>query len=169
MGIVMSMNTSDDKKQMTCCFTGHRNLPPDKYEDIKEATKREVVKLINKGVRYFGAGGALGFDTLAAQVILELKETYPEIRLVLILPCYNQTAKWKQEDIDIYEDIKSQCDKYVYTSKEYDNQCMFRRNRHLVDSSSYCICYMTKQNGGTAYTVNYAKQNKVEVINIATQ
>lgn len=167
MGLVMSMNTSNDKKQMTCFFTGHRNLPQDKDEDIKEATKREVIKLINKGVRYFGTGGALGFDTLAAQVVLELKETYPEIKLILVLPCYNQTAKWNYEDVEIYEYIKSRCDKYVYTSKEYDNQCMFKRNRHLVDNSSYCICYMNRQNGGTAYTVKRAKENNLGITNIA--
>ena len=160
----MSMNTSNDKKQMTCCFTGHRDLPQDKYEYIKETTKREVIKLINKGVRYFGTGGALGFDT--AQVVLELKETYPEIKLILVLPCYNQTVKWNREDIEIYELIKSQCDKFVYTSKEYDNQCMFRRNRYLVDNSGYCICYMNKPKGGTAFTVNYAKQKQLEIIKI---
>lgn len=152
---------------MTCCFTGHRNLPQDKYEDIKESTRREVIKLINKGVRYFGAGGALGFDTLAAQVVLELKEIYPDIKLILVLPCYNQTAKWNREDIEMYELIKSQCDKFVYTSKEYDSQCMFRRNKHLVDNSNYCICYLKRLKGGTAFTVNYAKQNHLEIINIA--
>ena len=157
----------DSKKQMTCCFTGHRYLPKDKLEEIKELTKTEVIKLISNGVKYFGAGGALGFDALAAQIILELKEDYPNIKLILVLPCYNQTLKWQKEDVIIYEDIKSKCDKYVYISKEYNNECMLKRNRHLVDNSHYCICYMNKQNGGTAYTVKYANDNQLKIINIA--
>ena len=157
----------DSKKQMTCCFTGHRHMPKDKYEEIKESTKSEVIKLINNGVRYFGAGGALGFDTLAAQIILELKKDYPKIKLILVLPCYNQTQKWGEKDIQIYEDIKSKCDKYVYISKEYNNECMLKRNRHLVDNSNYCICYFNKQTGGTAYTVRYAKERQLSIINIA--
>ena len=156
-------------RKKTCCFTGHRHISANQTVEIKSRLRSVIKNLISEGIIYFGAGGALGFDILAAQVVLELKETYPEIKLILVLPCYNQTAKWKKEDIEIYENIKSQCDKYVYTSKEYDGECMFKRNRHLVDNSGYCICYMNKQNGGTAYTVNYAKQNKVEVINIATQ
>ena len=56
---------------------------------------------------------------MAALTILKLKEKYPHIKLILVLPCQNQTCKWKQKDIDIYENIKSKCDKYVYTSKYY--------------------------------------------------
>ena len=45
--------------------------------------------------------------------------------------------------------------------------CMHVRNRHLVDFSSYCICYQTKETGGTAYTVNYAKENGLIIYNVA--
>lgn len=44
---------------------------------------------------------------------------------------------------------------------------MFKRNRHLVDNSSICIAYLTEETGGTAYTVKYANQKGVRVINIA--
>ena len=160
------MNNINNKKQMTCCFTGHRKLPPEHYDKIKALTRSEVVKLIDVGVRYFGTGGALGFDTLAAQIILELKKTYPDIKLILVLPCYNQTARWNIQDIEIYEYIKSKCDKYVYTSKDYNSHCMFKRNKHLVDNSDYCICYLSKQYGGTAQTVEYAYSQGIKVINV---
>lgn len=45
--------------------------------------------------------------------------------------------------------------------------CMHRRNRHLVDNSGVCVCYLTRNSGGTAYTVNYAKKQGVNVFNIA--
>ena len=44
---------------------------------------------------------------------------------------------------------------------------MQKRNRHLVDNSSACICYLTKSAGGTAYTVNYARRMGLRIINIA--
>jgi uncharacterized phage-like protein YoqJ len=84
-----------------------------------------------------------------------------------VLPCVNQTKGWKEKDVDVYEFIKSQCDKYVYISKEYTSNCMLKRNRHLVDNSSLCICYLTENTGGTAYTVRYAKQKGLRIINIA--
>ena len=92
---------------------------------------------------------------------------YPDIRLILVLPCFSQTRGWSQEDIEIYDDIKQKADKVVYTSQEYTRGCMHKRNRHLVDNSSACISYLTENKGGTFYTVNYAKSKGVEVINIA--
>lgn len=153
--------------EKTCCFTGHRNIPANEYEKIRKNLEEIIISLIEKGVCYFGAGGALGFDTMAALTILKLKEKYPHIKLILVLPCENQTYKWQQKDIDIYENVKSKCDKYVYTSKYYYNGCMFKRNKHLVDNSQYCICYKTKEMGGTAYTVNYAILKGLTVYNTA--
>lgn len=126
-----------------------------------------MVTLIEQGYRYFGAGGALGFDTLAAQAVLRLRERYPQIRLILVLPCLNQTRGWPQADTDAYEEIKRCADKVTYTSEHYFRGCMQKRNRHLADNSSACICYLTKPTGGTAYTVNYASEHGLTIINIA--
>ena len=109
----------------------------------------------------------MGFDTLAAQVVLRLRERYPQIRLILVLPCLNQTRGWAQADIDAYEEIKHCADKVTYTSEHYFRGCMQKRNRHLADNSSVCICYLTKPTGGTAYTVNYARRSGLRIINIA--
>ena len=45
--------------------------------------------------------------------------------------------------------------------------CMYKRNRHLVDHSGICVCYLTKDSGGTAYTVRYARTHGLEIINLA--
>jgi len=154
-------------KKKTCCFTGHRKIPVSEYGILKSKLKDVIISLIERGVIYFGAGGGLGFDTLAAETILELKTEYPIIKLILVLPCENQTYNWNVKDIKIFNDIKSKCDKYVYISKNYTRDCMFKRNRHLVDNSSVCVCYKNKDSGGTAYTVRYAEEKKLEIINIA--
>ena len=126
-----------------------------------------MIEAIEQGYRYFGTGGALGFDTLAAQTVLELKSKYPEIKLILVLPCENQTLEWERAYIEEYERIKAAADKVVYTSKVYYSGCMHKRNRHLVDNSSLCICFLTEQSGGTAYTANYAQSQGLKIINVA--
>lgn len=155
------------KREKTCCFTGHRNIPINEYENIQNVLEKTIISLIKKNVCYFGCGGALGFDTMAALTILKLKTIYPHIKLILVLPCKSQTYKWQQKDIETYNIIKSKCDKYVYTSKYYYKGCMFKRNKHLVDNSKYCVCYKIKNTGGTAFTVNYAMQRGLNLINIA--
>lgn len=154
-------------KDKTACFTGHRDIPPLKRPGIKHRLEREMERSIQAGYVYFGAGGALGFDTLAAQTVLKLKERYPDIKLILVLPCKSQTSGWKQTDIDEYERIKAAADKVVYTSEVYYRGCMHKRNRHLMDNSSLCICYLMEDRGGTYYTVNYARENGLQIINLA--
>jgi len=154
-------------RERTCCFTGHRELPFLKRKMIARKLEQTVTGLIQSGVQYFGAGGALGFDTLAAQTVLNLKKEYPHIKLILVLPCLSQTRGWKEQDVQIYETIKAEADKVVYTSQQYTQDCMHKRNRHLVDHSGVCVCYLTQDKGGTAYTVNYAKKQGLEVINLA--
>lgn len=116
---------------------------------------------------YFGAGGALGFDTIAAKAVLTLQQSCPQIKLILVLPCKTQTRGWEKEDIAIYEDIKNRCNKVVYTSEDYARGCMLKRNRHLVDNSSACVCYLTESKGGTAYTVDYARRSGIKIVNLA--
>lgn len=154
-------------RDYTCCFTGHRALPPEERGAIAYQLEQTVIMLIQAGIRFFGAGGARGFDTLAAQTILKLRRKYPHIKLILVLPCLSQTQGWRDEDIKVYESINTAADKVTYTSEKYTQGCMHKRNRHLVDHSSICVCYLTEDRGGTAYTVNYAKKQGLKVINLA--
>lgn len=154
-------------KENSCCFTGHRNINKSILPKLKDCLVDNILKLIEQGITDFYAGGAFGFDTLASLVIIKLKKTYPRVRLILVLPCLNQTAKWKNEkDIEIYNKILSKADDIVYISNEYTDTCMLERNRYMVDNSSYCICYLNRTFGGTAYTYNYAKDKGSSIINL---
>ena len=106
-------------KTKTCCFTGHRTILIIKKVKIQKRLAEEIEHLIQQGVVYFSAGGALGFDTMAALTVLELKKTYTQIRLILVLPCKKQTKCWKEKDIALYNDILEQADKVVYTAERY--------------------------------------------------
>lgn len=150
--------------ERTCCFTGHRVIPDGMSEVLSQWLEDTVRTLIGQGYRYFGAGGALGFDTLAAQTVLRLREEFPHIRLILVLPCRDQTRGWKQADIARYELIRGKADKVVYTSERYAPGCMYKRNRHLVDFSGVCVAYCTRGTGGTAYTVSYARKRGCGII-----
>lgn len=74
-------------RKKACCFTGHRKIPDGPQDPIIEKLRKELVKLIEQGYLYFGAGGVLGFDTPAAQTVRSLKKDYTQIKLILVLPC----------------------------------------------------------------------------------
>lgn len=153
----------------TCCFTGHRDIPESRKAEIVIKLEKTIVSLIQSGYLYFGVGGALGFDTVCAQTVLRLRKSYPQIKLILVLPCLSQADRWAPSDKATYQEIMDQADKVVYTSQEYTRDCMFKRNRHLVSYSSVCICYLTRRYGGTAYTVDYARKHGLRIINLAEE
>ena len=157
----------NDMRKHTCCFSGHRRIPNEDLLIIKQKLMGAITSAIKDGYIFFGAGGALGFDTLAAQTVLELKKQYAHIRLILVLPCLSQARYWREQDISEYELIKRSADKVVYTSQEYSYDCMHKRNRHLVENSSLCICYLKEESGGTAYTVKYAESRGLRIINLS--
>lgn len=103
--------------EKACCLTGHREIPPEDFAEIARRLEVTLIQLIEKGYLYFGTGGALGFDTLAAQTVLKLQTAYPYIKLILVLPCENQVEYWKQEDKLIYEAIKAKRTKWFILQK----------------------------------------------------
>lgn len=150
-------------KEKSCCFTGNRIIV-DSVFDVREKIKLEIEKLIYCGIFNFYNGGALGFDTISALVVLELKIKHPNIRLIMLLPCINQCKYWLTKDKDIYEYILKQADEVIYISEEYTTHCMLDRNKALIDNSSYCICYNRKTTGGTVYTILYGKKQGIKII-----
>ena len=153
-------------KRRTACFTGHRHIPADELAAITAKLERLLRKLIADGYLFFATGGALGFDTLAAQMVLKLQREFSEIKLCLVLPCLSQTRGWSKEDVEVYEEIKTAADKVIFTDYEYTKGCMFKRNRTLVDISNVCVCFLRQPTGGTAYTVKYARAKNIQIISI---
>ena len=154
-------------RAQTCCFTGHRDIPQDQEQEIRRRLEGVLRCFIEKGIRYFGSGGARGFDLMAADVVLQLKKEFPHIRLIMVLPCRDQTRGWRGEDIRYYESILAQADKVVYIQEKYSPDCMQKRNRHLVDYSFVCVAYCTRDTGGTANTIRYARQKGLKIIHLA--
>lgn len=154
-------------KEITCCFTGHRHIAAEDILPLKELLRCEVEKRYASGKRVFCAGGALGFDTLAAEAVLALKEKHGNVKLLLFLPYKDQAKAWCEADRLKYEKILKEADGVSYASSEYVPQCMFTRNRQLCDASSACIAFLDRASGGTFYTVKYARQNGLEIVNLA--
>lgn len=151
-------------RNQTCCFTGHRHIPPEVLPALSTQLETAVRNLITSGIRFFHAGGALGFDTLAAETVLRLRREFQHINLILVLPCRSQTRGWSEEAVSRYEQVLRQADAAIYISECYHRGCMHERNRHLVDHSSVCIAYCTRPTGGSAYTVGYARKHGLQVI-----
>lgn len=152
-------------KAKTCCFTGHRTIPKTQFGLIRANLARAIRNLYEEGYRHFVAGGALGFDTVAAETVLAFRRHYPDITLTLMLPCADQDTKWSSEQKAVYEKQKKEADEVICLSQHYYDGCMQKRNQAMVDASSVCIAYLTKLRSGAGQTVRMAHAAGLRVIN----
>lgn len=157
----------DESKELICCFTGHRNIDESQLSPLREVLNRTLESLIARGFLVYRTGGALGFDTLAALAVLEKKEKYPSLRLHLCLPCRDQSDRWGDWSQEAYGYILQNADEVSYTTEQYRRGCMHQRNRQMVQGSQCCVAYCTTEDGGSAYTLKYAKEHGLRVINLA--
>ena len=153
-----------------CCFTGHWAIPEQETNDVLSKIRACVDRLYSEdGISTFYAGGCTGFDTLAAQAVLEYREDHSGARLVVVVPYRDQSRRWSQYEKAEYESIKGLASEVVFLADHYFNGCMHQRNRYMVDRSSVCVCYLTRDKGGTASTVKYARTKGLAVHNLADE
>ena len=156
------------ERETACCFTGHRELPVAQMEDLCHALQTTIDLLYTeKRITTYYAGGARGFDALASEAVIKHRVVLPDLRLVVVVPHEEQAKWWSVEEQERYERIKSAANGVITLAPHYFRGCMQRRNRYMVDRSAVCVCFLTERAGGTAYTVNYAKQRGLTVFNLA--
>ncbi|MBP3436767.1 MAG: DUF1273 family protein [Clostridia bacterium] len=155
---------------MVCCVTGHRPKGfPFPYYSLSNAVlqyrkrlAQRVEVLVEEGYTHFITGMAMGVDLDFAETVLALKRKYKDMRPLLLeaaIPCPEQTAKWRKEELLRYENILAACDKKTFVSPSYTPYCMKKRNAYMVDCSDTVLAVWNgEEKGGTFSTICYAKQ-----------
>ncbi len=142
-------------KNEICMFTGHRTLGEDFYAEELLCAIDEKIK---EGVTTFLNGMAVGFDLLAAEFVLMRKAENPKLRFVACIPCPEQDKYFSKEDKLRYQSILTCADERVLLSEKYHRGCMLVRDEYMAKRADCAIAYCKKQEGGTAYTVNYLQR-----------
>ncbi len=161
-------------REQTCCFTGHRLLARERREDLTASVDRVIRGLYKAGYRYFMAGGALGFDTLAETEVLRAARFDKDVKLILVLPCRDQTLRWARmpgymEHLRRYKQILGMADYVVYMNDFYTETCMRERNQYMIDHSSVCVAYYNgASRSGAGQTYRMAVAGGLEIVNLWT-
>lgn len=158
-------------KLRTCFFTGHRKIANRKIDIIKKKTAETIEKLIIEyDVKNFISGGALGYDTIAAETVIEMRKKYPHIKLFLYLPCYGQSANWTDSQKFRYRMMMAYADEAIYvTEDKYTENCMKLRNMKMIKDSFFCIAFCILSNSGTGLTIRNAEVAGANIFNIADE
>lgn len=164
--------TSDPKSQ-TVSFSGYRNEKiqissddPHILHNLSLTIADTLLSLYDQGMRQFITGGAVGFDTIAAEQIIQLRNTHPEVRLIIATPFPNQESKYHPADQKRYHNTIASADEVHHVSQTYHAKAYLDRNKYMLLRSSRLVCYYDGQRGGTMYTVNRAIEMGHEIINL---
>ena len=141
-------------RQETAVFIGHNECYGISLSDVEKA----IIPLIEKGVTDFLSGGQGGFDWMCARCVKKIKQEYPQIRNILVIP-YLTFSIFDEKCFDeiIYPDG---------FEKYYFKAAIPARNRYMVNNAAYAVCYVRHSWGGAAKTYEYAKHNLLQIINL---
>ena len=151
----------------SCCFTGHRSIPLQELPALTAHVDEVIRTLYSAGCRRYYAGGAVGFDTLAASRVLLLREECPDVCLCLLLPCRNQHRAWSAPDVRRFEEILRRCDGFHYVEEDYSPRVMAARNMALIAHADVLVAYARRYASGTGQTVRAAERGGIPVLNLA--
>ncbi len=162
--------------EKTVSFSGYRpaKLPNQGDENslevktIKKSLVDAVSQAIDMGYDTFLVGMANGFDTYAGEAVVELKKIYSHIKLVCVLP-FAKTDNDEERISKEYNLLTDNASEIITLAENYSRGAYYLRNEYLVDNSSLLICYYDGKLGGTEYTVDYARKNQKQIVNLAPQ
>ena len=117
---------------------------------------------IQDGYDTFYCGMAKGFDLLALDCLVSLGRKYP-LHLVACIPYEGQENSFGYEMREKYHSLLEWCDEKVVFYPAFHYGCFQVRDRYMVDCADLVIAYCTRDSGGTAYTIKYAKKNQKEI------
>ena len=151
----------------TCAFTGHRDIPAHHLSQLSLQLDAAIAAFYGVGCRAFYAGGARGFDTLAAERVLLFRKRHPDVALHLLLPCRDQMRGWPSADVARAGAILRQADSVRYLQNDYTPAAMPARNRALIEAAEGCIAYVFREASGGGQTVRLAEKKGIPTLNLA--
>lgn len=139
---------------MTTTFCGNKDIVG--KESIRAKLYDIIEELMLRGEKKFLLGGYGDFDILAAEVVKSLKEKYPHIESVIILPYPNKIYNEDLYDFSEYPELENIPPKLA----------ILKRNEYMVNKSDVVVAYVKYTFGGSYKTLKYAIRKNKQVIDL---
>ena len=156
--------SEQELRSRRCCFTGHR---PEKLkrseEEIKKGLEDAILKAVGDGFSTFITGMARGVDIWAGQIVLRLRQSNPDLRIIAALPypdCDTRwSACWRRQYVEVLEAVDLvRCISPLYSMASFQ-----KRDEWMVGQASRVIAVYDGVSGGTKNTIDFAIKCAVAV------
>ena len=84
---------------------------------IKKALEKRLVSFLEEGLEWVIVSGQLGIEMWAAEVVLDLKKEYTELKYAVITPFLEQEKNWNELKQEKYRMIVAKADFHTSLTK----------------------------------------------------
>ncbi|WNF35129.1 DUF1273 domain-containing protein [Bacillaceae bacterium IKA-2] len=127
---------------------------------IKKVLQKRLISLIDDGLEWVLISGQLGVELWCAEVVSDLKQEYPQLKLAVLTPFYNQEERWNDLKKEQYRKVLQNAD-YVnsITKRNYESPSQLKmKNQYLIEKSDgLLVIYDDDKIGSPSYYITYAK------------
>lgn len=145
-------------------FIGHRILL---QSNIQQPLKSAIENEIQSGCKNFIVGSHGEFDKTVLDVLLSLKNIYPEIKIEVVITNYNPKVSDKIiiKNKPKYETVMFEIEDLHYKQK------ITASNKKMIDCCDTLICYVRPNSwrSGAKTAMNYATKKKLKIINLCVE
>lgn len=127
---------------------------------IKKVLKKEIQQLVAEGLEWVLTSGNLGIETWVTEVVAELKQEYPELKLGIIYPFKEFGNNWNennQEKLRMTEQLADYVEAVSHQAYQSPSQ-LRNHTRFLLDHTDGCLLiYDPEFPGKTQYFLKEAQ------------
>lgn len=142
---------------MIVTFCGHREVQ--EPEKVRKWLYETVEGLILEGADCFYLGAYGRFDSMTADVVRDMKDKYPHIRSVLVLPYLDREYDVSGYDESIYPPLENVPRRYAIS----------KRNEYMVDNADVVVAYVVFSFGGSKKTLRYAERKHKRILQYSAE
>ncbi|MHC5227521.1 SLOG family protein [Enterococcus sp. LJL99] len=161
----------------TLYITGYRSFEIAVFQEndpkitvIKNVLKNEIISYLENGLEWILVSGNLGVEMWAAEVVGELKNDYPELKLGLIYPFQGFGENWNEKNQLLLKKVESLSD-YVNAVSHQPYQSPAQLKMHtnflLNHTGASLLIYDQEYPGKTAYFLkdceSFSEKNLYEI------
>jgi uncharacterized phage-like protein YoqJ len=140
---------------------------------IKKALKKRFLALLDDGLEWVIISGQLGIETWAADVVIELKKEYTELKYAVITPFNEQEKNWNDMKKEKYHTIVALADYHTsLTNRPYEAPWQFiEKDKFFMRNSDGILIVYDEENDGSPKFVKkaaekYAERSDYQVLTI---
>lgn len=148
----------NDNTTNSCCFYGPLKLDGYHLTKLIPALKMRILRLAERGVTEFYAGFLPGFDILAAQMVLDLRDSGVKIKLHVPVPEHGYTIQSMTGGDMLYESMNFQPDST--RGIQYNGNFCYNGHRQIARHCFYAIILSESYWSNDGATQIYVKSNK---------